>query len=163
MIGKPLLLVPLSLLVACAPTKDAVKTTPVKFDSNVNTVIWVDQFRNTATIEFEVIERESSKRYQVGTLQNGNLFRPAIKHIGVKLPTEREFNLRFEFTSSSSAVTKRCTGSAPMVLEAGVNYDIEFVNWLPKDAMFANFSCQIKWSKVDSNGTKTLIGHFKKI
>ncbi len=161
MIPRFLFFASLVLVSGCVPNQESVKPASTAFSESVNAVIWVHHFRNTASIDFDVVDLESGKTYRLGSLQNGNWLRPEISSIATKLPTGSEFKLRYEFVSSSSAITKRCSGSAPMRLEEGVNYEIEFINWLPREALFANFTCEIKWLKIGTNGERIFVGHHK--
>ena len=164
---KFLKIIALSLVLAgCASTN--VQYAKYENPTNLKTAeveFWVHGFRNNGTILLGYIDPnekgEMTTIYEIAKLQTNGLFEEPTKSVTVDIPATDLFPLFYDNTSAGGYVTTNCYGYLPLKLNPSKKYKIEVINWTPKEATFADFTCEFDINEVLADGSLRQIKYVK--
>ena len=126
---------------------------------------WVHGFRNNGTIILGYIDPnekgEKTTINEIAKLESNGMFEEPTNSVTVKIPANKLFPLYYDNTSASGYVTTNCYGYLPLKLDSSKKYKIEVVNWTPKDATFADFTCEFDINEVLPDGSLNQINYVK--
>ena len=152
------------ILAGCQSTAPVLTYTPPQNVPLADLEIWVDHFRNNANITFEYSTGEMLPEAKgalfLGKLESGGLFAEEVTRLNLAVPAQDPFFLYFRYKSASGYVTKSCFAVVELSLSENQSYRLEFVNWKPKEATFANFTCELDFGQVNEDGSVSPIEYF---
>lgn len=126
---------------------------------------WVHGFRNNGTILLGYVDPDEKGEMttinEIAKLESNSMFDDPTDSVTVKIPANTLFPLFYDNTSASGYVTTNCYGYLPLKLESNKRYKIEVVNWTPKDATFADFTCEFDINEILPDGTLRQIKYVK--
>lgn len=105
---------------------------------------WADHFRNPEDFSIGLVEQNNCANLrEVGQL-HGNPSSQEKQSFRTTLPAQEPLLMRVYVSSSSGAVTKTCAKVYEFTLMAGVSYDVEVLSWKDKEALFGEFTCELR-------------------
>ncbi len=134
----------LSGCVTTAPRYSAEPYVPPVERQTGEVTFWADHFRNREDFSIGLVDQSTCASFREVGQFHGNPSSQEKQSFRAALPAQEPLLMRVYVSSSSGFVTKTCAKVYELTLKAGVSYDVEVLSWKDKEALFGEFTCELR-------------------